>query len=158
MGEAMTQEDLERIGEWRQQHVGRLFLRAHRDFSERALEKLTARGHAGLGLAHTTLLPHLDIDGTRITTLAERAGVTKQAIGQLVADLEQRGYVERTVDQRDRRAVLVSFTEAGRRFLRDSEAIKHEIEAEYTARLGTERMAELRAALVTLLDRAETPD
>jgi MarR family transcriptional regulator, temperature-dependent positive regulator of motility len=36
-------------------------------------------------LAHTTLLAHLDPDGTRITVLAERAGMTKQSMGQLVA-------------------------------------------------------------------------
>lgn len=145
--------ELARIGEWRQQHIGRLFLLAHRDFSERALEKLTARGHAGLGIAHTTLLPHIDLEGTRMTVLAERAGVTKQAVGQLVADLEQRGYVARTVDPRDRRAVLVTFTAAGERFLRDAERIKHELEDEYLARLGVERMAELRAILTDLVGR-----
>jgi DNA-binding MarR family transcriptional regulator len=157
MEETATQEEFDRIADWRQRHIGRLFLRAHRDFSERALEKLSARGHGGLGLAHTTLLPHLDLDGTRITTLAERAGITKQAVGQLVADLEQRGYVARAVDPTDRRATLVFFTEDGRRFLRDAEQIKYEIEAEYAAILGAERLDALREALVTLLDHARTP-
>jgi DNA-binding MarR family transcriptional regulator len=157
MEEIAARGEFDRIAEWRQRHIGRLFLRAHRDFSERALDKLSARGHAGLGLAHTTLLPHLELDGTRITTLAERAGITKQAVGQLVADLEQRGYVERTVDPTDRRATLVSFTEDGRRFLRDAEQIKHEIEAEYAAMLGAERLDALRDALVALLDQARTP-
>ena len=53
---------------------------------------------------------------------------------------------------------LVSFTDAGRQFLRDAEQIKHEIEAEYTAILGAERMAALRAALVTLLGDTDAPD
>jgi DNA-binding MarR family transcriptional regulator len=104
-----------------------------------------------------TLLPHLDLSGTRITTLAERAGITKQAVGQLVAELEQRGYVERTIDPTDRRAVLVSFTTAGRQFLRDAEAIKHEIEADYTAILGAARLDDLRSALVALLDQTPSP-
>jgi DNA-binding MarR family transcriptional regulator len=152
--DALSPQELERIAAWRQQHTGRLFLRAHRDFSDRAMAKLAARGHGGLGVAHTALLPHLDVDGTRITVLAERAGVTKQAVGQLVAELEQRGYLARSVDPADRRAVLVTFTDAGHRFLRDAEQTKHEIEAEYTAILGPERLAELRAALTALLDRS----
>jgi DNA-binding MarR family transcriptional regulator len=132
-------------------HIGRLFLRAHRDFSERAIEKLRQRGHDRLGLAHTGLLAHLDGRPTRITTLAERAALTKQAAGQIILDLEAQGYVERAVDPADRRAMLVTFTAAGRRFLRDAAEIKREIEAEYAAILGAERLRNLRAALETLL-------
>jgi DNA-binding MarR family transcriptional regulator len=129
-------------------------LRAYRDFSVRSVEKLRARGHAGLGLEHTALLIHLDTDGTRITTLAERAGVTKQAMGQLVRELEQRGYISRIDDPSDRRAALISFTALGWQFLLDAQAVKHEIEAEYSALLGQEGLAQLRALLSLLIDAA----
>jgi DNA-binding MarR family transcriptional regulator len=152
MSEARSPVEIEQIAELRQQHIGRLLLRAHRDFSLRSVEKLRARGHAGLSLAHTGLIAHLDLDGTRITTLAERVGVTKQAVGHLVQDLEQKGYIERSTDPSDRRATIVRFTEAGWQFLRDAHVVKREIEAEYTAILGTEQMQELRSALTLLLE------
>lgn len=145
MPETGTQPAAEsaQIEELRQHHIGRLFLQAHRAFSERSIAKLRERGHVGLGLAHTLLLPHLDLAGTRITVLAERAGVTKQAMGQLANDLEAQGYVTRTVDPTDRRATLLSFTERGWQFLRDAHLIKREIEAEYIALLGEERWTAL---------------
>lgn len=145
--------DRESIRALREEHIGRLLLDAHRSFSGRAVAKLRARGHAGLGLAHMALLPHLDLDGTRVTTLAERAGMTKQGMGQLVSDLAGLGYVARASDPADRRATLVTFTEAGWRFLRDAHEIKREMEAEYAALLGPERLEALRTTLAVLLGR-----
>jgi DNA-binding MarR family transcriptional regulator len=91
------------------------------------------------------------MEGTNISVLAERAGTTKQAMGQLVAELEGKGYVLRVPDPTDRRATLIKFTEAGQRFLLDAYHVKHEIEAEYTAILGEEQMELLRGALMRLL-------
>jgi len=145
----------ERIRETREQHIGRLFLRASRSFAALATRKLKERGHEGLGTAHTALLPHLDLEGTRATALAERAGMSKQAVGQVVRDLERQGYVERRPDPSDSRATLVRFTEAGWRFLRDAGDVKREIEAEYGAVLGEERMRMLRSALNDLLEYEE---
>lgn len=143
--------DREEIGTLRQEHIGRLLLDAHRSFSGRAVDKLRDRGHAGLGLAHVALLPHLDLDGTRVTTLAERAGMTKQGMGQLVLDLARLGYVARRPDPTDRRATLVTFTEAGWGFLRDAHAIKREMEDEYAAVLGKDGLARLRGSLSLLV-------
>ena len=140
------------LQELRERHVGRLLLRASRAFNARATEKLRARGYEGLALAHIALLPHLDVDGTRVTTLAERAGMTKQGMGQLVLDLERRGYVERTPDPADGRALLVRFTEAGRRLLGEAVTVTREIEAHYAAVLGEQQMATLREALVVLVE------
>lgn len=145
----------EQIAELRGQHIGRLFLRAHRAYSERAVERLHARGHTGLTLAHTALLANLDTDGTRVTALARRAGMTKQSMGQLAVDLERRGYIARAADPDDGRATLVTFTERGWRFLRDAYDLKREAEAEYAAILGAGRMAQMRDALAALLDHID---
>ena len=85
--------------------------------------------------------------------LADRAGVTTQAMGQLVADLEKKGYIQRETDPTDRRATLIKFTDGGWRFLVDAYHVKQEIEAEYTAVLGAEQMDALRSALVMLLEK-----
>ena len=155
MSDKALSPTVEQIAAWRQENIGRLFLRAHRDFGARATEKLRARGHHALGLAHTTLLANLDLEGTRITTLADRAGITKQSMGQLVTELEQHGYIERSIDAADRRAIIVKFTDTGWQFLRDAYEIKQEIEAEYTAILGEDLMHKLREALTTLLESSE---
>jgi DNA-binding MarR family transcriptional regulator len=145
-------EQLAHLEELRERHVGRLLLRAHRAFNARAVEKLRARGYVGLTLAHVALLPHLEVAGTRITTLAERAGMTKQGMGQLVLDLERQGYVTRAPDPTDRRATLVRFTEDGRRFLRDAVAVTRELETDFAALLGEARLEALRSALAALVD------
>jgi DNA-binding MarR family transcriptional regulator len=147
-----TQIDPAQLDELRQQYIGRLLLQAQRASRVRATEKLRARGHDGLSIAHTNLISSLDLDGTRITTLAERIGITKQAVGHLVLDLEERGYIERVVDPTDRRATIVSFTDAGWRFLNDAYHVKREIEAEYSAILGERGMLQLRALLNKLIE------
>ncbi len=144
-------ERAQRIAELRQQHIGRLFQQAHRAFDTRAVAKLHARGHHGLTLAHTALLANLDLGGTRVTTLAERAGMTKQSMGQLALDLEKRGYIIRTSDPDDRRAMIVTFTDRGWQFLEDAHAIKQEIEAAFATTLGEETFEGLRSALRDLL-------
>ena len=136
----------------RQQNIGRLFQRAARAYSELAMEKAAIAGHDGLTVYHTALISNLDVEGTRITTLAERAGMTKQAMGQLVNELETRGYVRREPDPDDKRAALIKFTDLGWQFLQDAFEIKKEIEAEYAVILGDEGMQSLRQLLEQLLD------
>jgi DNA-binding MarR family transcriptional regulator len=151
MGDDPRTVSLAAIEELRQQHIGRLLLNAQRDYSLQALAKLRQRGHAGLSLAHTNLLAHLDIGGTRITTLAERVGVTKQAIGKLVGELEAKGYIHREVDPDDRRAAAITYTAAGRAFLQDAHQVKREIEAEYTQTLGEQGLRDLQRLLIQLV-------
>jgi DNA-binding MarR family transcriptional regulator len=139
----------------RQHHIGRLLLRASRSFSERAILRFQARGYPGLGTAHVALLPYIELTGTRITTLAERAGLTKQAVGQLVQELERLGYVTRQADPRDGRAILVTFTETGRQLLRDGLAIIQEIEEEDTKILGEEGVRDLHTLLNRLLSHLD---
>ncbi len=136
----------------RQQNIGRLLQRAVRAYSERALQKLHSHGHAGLTLFHTALIANLDIEGTRITTLAQRAGISKQAMGQLVVELSKRGYIQRQPDPKDKRATLIFFTDKGWQFLQDAYLVKKEIEAEYATILGEDGMIQLRNSLERLLN------
>ncbi|CAA9566115.1 MAG: Transcriptional regulator, MarR family [uncultured Thermomicrobiales bacterium] len=144
--------DGETLRHLRDRHVGRLLLRAHRAFSARAVAKLRERGYGGLTLAHIALLPHLDADGTRVTALAERAGMTKQGMGQLVIELERQGYVARAPDPTDRRATLARFTATGRRLLHDAVNVTREMETEYANVLGEQRLEALRKTLGTLIE------
>ncbi|MBZ0319298.1 MAG: MarR family transcriptional regulator [Anaerolineae bacterium] len=140
------------IQEARNTNIGRLFIRAHRDFQLRSIEKLQALGYQDISTTHATVLMYIDLKGTRIITLAERAGMTKQSMGQLVGELEAGGYVQRMPDPDDKRAVLVQFTESGQRFLQDAYHIKQAIEAEYIALLGEDGFLVLRDLLARLLE------
>lgn len=151
----MTDEAREISGnlqELRREHVGRLLLLAQRDFNVRAVAKLRERGYPALTLAHVSLLPYLDLAGTRTTVLAERAGMTKQGAGQLVHDLERLGYLQREADPSDGRAQLVTFTPAGERLLADAVDVVHAVEAGYARLLGDDRLIELRDTLRLVID------
>jgi DNA-binding MarR family transcriptional regulator len=141
--------NLEHYRAFRNTNIGRLFLYAHRDFQQRCDRKLKERGYTGLTSAHLTVLSFLDTTGTRIVKLAERAGMTKQSMGDLVHDLQAQGYVERAPDPTDGRAAIIRFTERGHQFLADAYAIKLEIEAEYAELLSQEGMEHL----IELLNR-----
>src|SRR4051794_28948627 len=64
---------------------------------------LQAAGFSFLRVAHTQVFENLDADGTRLTVLADRAGMTHQAMGELVAELVAAGQLEKVEDPSDRR-------------------------------------------------------
>jgi DNA-binding MarR family transcriptional regulator len=141
------------LEEFRQQQpFGRLLIRAHRAFLSGTTTKLEALGYTGLGGTPGVLIAQLDPDGTRLTVIAERLGITKQSASQIVTDLETRGYVQRLADPTDRRASLVRFTERGWQFCQDANRVRLELEAEYETTLGTDAMQTLRGLLEELLE------
>lgn len=132
--------------------TAQLLFKCARLLNEQALSRIRDRtGHHELRASHTALLPHLDFEGVRPTDLAERLGVTKQAVGQLVDDLVVAGVVERIADPSDGRARLVRFSERGKRSLFEGLAVLGELEAELSRRIGKQRFTALHEALTRLL-------
>ena len=82
------------------------------------VERLAAAGYSDIPTAAHPVFENVDREGTRLTELAARSDMTHQSMGELVATLEQRGYLERQPDPTDRRARLVCLTEAGREMAR----------------------------------------
>jgi DNA-binding MarR family transcriptional regulator len=114
----------------------------HRRFAE--------RGHPDIRPPHGNVMQFLDADGTRVSVLAQRAHMTKQAMAELVAHLERLGYVERVPDPSDRRAKLVRATLRGRQLYAIAREVAAEVEAEWTRRLGKAKMRQLRELLEEL--------
>lgn len=135
----------------RQDNIGRLFQRAARAYSELAMKKMANHGYGDLSLFHTALISNLTVEGSHISSIAERAGVSKQAMGQLAKELEAKGLIQRVPDPDDKRAVLLKFTEKGYQFLETAYQIKLEIEAEYARQIGEENMHILRDLLGQLV-------
>ena len=77
------------------------------------MTRFAARGFDDFTSAFAAVMPHLDACGTRSTVLAQRAGVTKQAMSQLVREMEKRKYVEQVPDTVDTRAKVVRLTKRG---------------------------------------------
>jgi DNA-binding MarR family transcriptional regulator len=125
--------------------------------TERLMQRLVERGHPHVRAPHRAVFEYLDDAGTRVSMLAERAGVTKQAMAELVAHLERHGYVERILDPADGRARLVVATARGREVFAVARELVREIRAELDARLGARTMAELRALLVELAATLDAP-
>jgi DNA-binding MarR family transcriptional regulator len=140
---------------WRDAFLYRLLLRASRAETTETLVRMKQRGHTDITLTDTNLLANLDTEGTTISALARRGGVTRQAAGQQLAALERTGYVERRPDPTDGRAVLIGQTEKGRVMLRDALEVVSGLEAEYAEYLGTERLAALKESLAMLVDHID---
>ena len=90
-------------------------------------------------------------DGLRLTDLASRAGITAQSMGELVDDLEVKGYVERRADPGDRRAKRIHLTERGRKNARVAKRATADVEDHLTELLGRQRYQLLRRALEDII-------
>ena len=117
------------------------------------LQRARALGHTRLRPAHARLMVWIDWDGTRSTDIARAQDISKNAVGQLVTELEEMGYVERVADPRDGRAKIVRYTDAGMALLSDSLAIGSQLDTEVAAILGPERMAQFRSLLAEIYHR-----
>jgi DNA-binding MarR family transcriptional regulator len=132
---------------WRLTHLGRLLGHAMRRFDERvlhlmahnidvplALSNLAAR--AQISAAHIHITRHLDLQGTRLTELAQKAGMSKQAMGDLVDQCEAWGLVTREPDARDARARVVQFTPTGLLWLQAFKDAVAQAEREFRVEVG----------------------
>ena len=93
------------------------------------------------------MLQYLDDDGTLVSVLAQRAGMTRQSMTQLVEHLERHGYVERVADPGDGRAQLIRATTRGQEVFAVVREFVAEVEARLEARLGAEKLTQLRTLL-----------
>jgi len=142
----MTERDLA-AEEW---NVGLLLFVPYRAMETRVYEALVAAGFADLTMAQARLAGRLARQGSRLTELADQARITKQTAGVLVDQMEGHGYVQRVPDPTDGRARLVRLAARGQAAAEVAAATVAEVEAEWTAHLGTARMRSLRAALEQL--------
>lgn len=143
----LTQDD---IDHYRRTNIGQSLLDVAKDFQRSALREFVRKGHRNLQMAHQSVVSFLSLEGTRLTELAARASMTKQAMGQLVDEVERLGYVERVPDPSDRRAKIVRFTRKGRLLIKTGTKIGEDIQARYDALIGKDKMAQLRELLEEL--------
>ena len=125
----------------------RLLNVAFDDFCDDLERRVADTPYNDIRVTHGCVFGNIDPEGTRLTDLAARARMTKQSVGEVTSDLEQRGYVERVPDPSDGRAKIIRLTERGRAAQTLGVGLIDEIEQEWAERFGAERVAALRDAL-----------
>lgn len=137
------------LDDWRQAHMGHWLNQALQKFDARvlalmagnedmplALSNLAARGR--LTASHVHITRHLAQGGARLTELAQRAGMTKQAMGKLVDQCEAWGLVLRVPDAHDALARRIVFTPVGLSWLQAYRQAVVQAQAELRTAVGAE--------------------
>lgn len=114
----------------------------------RIVSELTTAGFSELRVPHMAVLQFPGPDGARPSTLAERAGMSKQAMNQLLRSLEAYGYLERSAAGDEGRARSVAFTARGHAAYAKVHEVLRDIEREWTAELGPADFARLKQLLL----------
>jgi len=114
----------------------------------RIIKELNAAGFEERSVPHLAVLQFPGPDGVRPGVLAERAGMSKQAMNQLLRSLEALGYIVRSDAPDEGRARIIRFTKRGRAAYSKIYDILHDIEREWSAELGAKRFAQLKELLL----------
>lgn len=120
-------------------------------WEERHLELMAEAGFDDVRRAHNQVFMHLPAEGRRLTGLADAAGMTKQAMGELVDDLVRKGYLAKEPDPSDGRAKLLVWAERGNAAHVATMEAFATLEAEVADLVGGADLARLRAILLRLV-------
>lgn len=135
--------------------LSHLLLEAFRSLDREIEAALEDRGAGELRPSQALALLLVDRAGTRLSELAQRAAITKQAMMQLVDDLQEMGCVRRVPDTEDGRAKMVRLTAKGLRLRASSRKSIQAVESRIRRRLGGRRYEALRAALAEVTEGEE---
>ena len=113
----------------------------------RLIRELNAAGFEGLALPHMAVFRFPGPDGVRPGVLAERAGMSKQAMNRILGSLESLGYVVRSDAPDEGRARIVKFTKRGHAAYGKAVEILGRIEEEWRKELGARDFAQLKELL-----------
>src|SRR4051794_22946071 len=140
----------------RSRNMRQLLLRASRIVNRHVVEGLQARGYSGLRSTHTTLLSNIDLAGSSVTEAADRAGITKQAMGRLASELEDAGYIRIEADPQDARVRVIRLTAKGNKLMRDSFDVMAELERRYAGMIGDGRLKRVLRGLSAFIEQGES--
>ena len=133
-------------------YIGALLRAPTEAIRRRLISDLKAAGYEDLGVPHLAVLQYPGPDGVRPSMLAERAGISKQAMNQLLKTLEGLGYITRSDVPDESGGRVVHLTKRGHALYKKMADILQEIEHELSKELGSKRFAQLKALLGLLWD------
>lgn len=127
--------------------IGALLRHPAQTIHRRLVAELNAAGYTDLRLPHIAVLSYPGPEGRRPGELAEQAGMSKQAMNQLLLSLETLGYLQRSDDEEDGRARVVHFTDRGLAVWNKEYEILRQVEVEWRETLGAEPFEQLKKLL-----------
>jgi DNA-binding MarR family transcriptional regulator len=110
-------------------------------------EELARQGHPDSRPMHGFVFQAIGTDGVTAVELGRRLGISKQAAGKTIGNLERLGYLRREPDPVDRRQKIVALTDRGYDMLATSARIFDELRARWAVRIGEDRLRALEADL-----------
>ena len=132
--------------------IGALLRVPAQAIQRRIIRELNASGFKELRIPHMAVLQFPGPDGVRPGTLAERAGMSKQAMNQLLRSLEGLGYIDRSGTPNGGRARMIRFTKRGRAAYAKMSGILLDIERDWKDELGPKRFVQLKESLFRIWD------
>jgi DNA-binding MarR family transcriptional regulator len=114
-----------------------------------------AAGFDDLSPAHVALWRYPGLEGVRPSQLADRVGISKQSVNDLLGHLERHQYLSRVPDSDDGRARVIRLTAKGRRLGETIYASAGEAQQQIEVILGPRRFAQLHSSLELLTDKLE---
>lgn len=134
-------------------HVGALLGVLWQWVRDQLYTGVVVAGYDDLNAAHVGLWRYPGLDGLRPSQLAERRGITKQSVNELLGHLEQHGYLLRVPDSIDRRARVIRLTSKGRRLQETIYAEAGAAQQRIEEILGPRRFAQLHSSLELLIEQ-----
>jgi DNA-binding MarR family transcriptional regulator len=135
--------------------IGDIMREAHKRLVNYLDRALRDAGWADVAAAHASVLATVDPGGSRLATLVERGGRTKQATAELAGHLLERGYLSLRPDPDDGRAKLYLPTARGYRLLASCTRIVDDYEKWLDGVLGGDGVASLRRALIAIVEHGD---
>ncbi len=126
--------------------------RATRLLAADLLRAAHERGHTQIRAAHDPVFATLPEEGARASDMAARAGITKQSMGEAIRDMVGLGLLEMKEDPTDRRAKLVTFTEAGLEVAQDGKRYMHALEQQWIEKFGEKEYETAREVLEGIVE------
>ena len=132
--------------------IGALLRVPAQAIQRRLIKELNAAGFDELRLPHMAVLQFPGPDGARPGAIAERAGMSKQAMNQLLRSLDALGYLARSDAPDEGRARIVRLTKRGRAAYVKIHEILRDIEREWSAELGLKHFTQLKELLIRVFE------
>lgn len=150
-----TSEQNRRVAARLSNSLSRVLREFHKDFERRIYRELGENGFPDVRPSHGIVFANLGTGAVRVTALAERAQVTQQAMGKMLKELEQMGYITRAIDKTDKRAKEIIMTDRGIALSKASLAAAEKVHSYYEEKIGREDLAQLESNLREAMRRID---
>jgi DNA-binding MarR family transcriptional regulator len=137
----------------RRRSLGRHLYTLYRIYDSRVLAGMHSAGFKDIRPVHTDILRTVDVGGSRVTDIATRCNITKQAAGQVIKELVSLGYVRQMTDRKDTRVRMVVFTERGMDLIVHLGGIFKRIDSKLADAIGNQELATFRVQVDQMIEK-----